>query len=123
MKLMHITFIMIGLVTLGVGIIGAFLPVLPTAPFFLITAFCFSKGSPRFHSWFCSTKIYEKHLNTFVTERKMTLKTKLCILLPASGVMTVAFVFSPWWHMKVFLVFLCICKYVYFFTRIATEEK
>ena len=68
-------------VTLGVGAIGVVLPVLPTTPFLLLSSFCFAKGSERFHKWFTETKLYQNHLDSFVRERAMTLKTKLCILL------------------------------------------
>ena len=40
-----------GLVSLALGILGIFLPLLPTTPFVLLSAFCFSRGSQRLHDW------------------------------------------------------------------------
>lgn len=40
-----------GLISLALGIIGVFLPLLPTTPFVLLSAFCFSRGSQRLHDW------------------------------------------------------------------------
>ncbi|MBQ1709893.1 MAG: YbaN family protein [Treponema sp.] len=42
---------------LALGTIGVFLTVLPTVPFYLVTAFSFAKSSDRLHNWFVNTKL------------------------------------------------------------------
>ena len=114
--------LMIGIVSMVLGAIGVVLPVLPTTPFLLLASFCFDKGSDRFHMWFIGTKLYKKHLESFVTSRSMTLKTKLCILLPASAMLILAMLAMSNIYGRVFIVFLIIFKYIYFFTRIETVK-
>ena len=107
-------------VCLGIGAVGVVLPILPTTPLLLLSSFCFAKGSERFHRWFCGTKLYQKHLDSFVKEWAMTLKTKLCILLPASAMLLLAFLMMGNLLGRIFIVCLIIFKYVYFFTKIRT---
>lgn len=114
--------LMIGIVSMVLGAIGVVLPVLPITPFLLLASFCFAKGSDRFHKWFIGTKLYKKHLESFVTSRSMTLKTKLCILLPASAMLILAMFAMSNIYGRVFIVFLIIFKYIYFFTRIETVK-
>lgn len=108
---------------MGIGMIGVVFPVLPTTPFLLLASFCLAKGSERFHRWFTKTKLYQKHLDSFVKNRAMTLKTKFCILLPVSGMLLFALVAMGNIYGRIFIVFLLVFKYVYFFTRIATVEN
>ncbi|WP_407426281.1 YbaN family protein, partial [Treponema sp.] len=97
-----------------------------TTPFLLLAAFCFAKGSRRLDAWFRSTKLYKNHLEDFVQNRAMTLKTKLFILIPATVMLLMAFIGMS--HKdttgtrigRVTVVILIILKYVYFFTRIRT---
>ena len=105
---------------LGIGAIGVILPILPTTPFLLVASVCFAKGSEKFHRWFCGTKIYKDHLDSFVKERAMTLKTKLCILLPASAMLILAFLMMQNLPGRIVIAGLIIFKYVYFFTKIRT---
>ncbi len=47
----RVLYLTVAYLALALGILGAFLPVLPTAPFVILAAFCFSKGSERMHQW------------------------------------------------------------------------
>ncbi|MDO4289013.1 MAG: YbaN family protein [Eubacterium sp.] len=88
---MRVLWIILGFVALGLGCVGTVLPILPTVPFLLLALFCFAKGSERLHTWFLGTKLYKKHLATYVKKEGMTLKTKLGIIIPVTIVMGIGF--------------------------------
>ena len=116
----RIVWLLIGFLAMGLGAVGVVLPVLPTTPFLLLASFCLAKGSARFHRWFTGTKLYKKHLESFVENRSMTLKTKFSLLIPASCMLLLAFLAMQNVYGRVFIIFLILFKYVYFFTRIRT---
>ena len=116
----RIVWLLIGFLAMGLGAVGDVLPVLPTTPFLLLASFCLAKGSARFHRWFTGTKLYKKHLESFVENRTMTLKTKFSLLIPASCMLLLAFLAMQNVYGRVFIIFLILFKYVYFFTRIRT---
>lgn len=117
---MKLIWLLLAFLLMGIGAVGVILPVLPTTPFLLLASFCFAKGSERFHRWFMGTKLYKNHLESFVESRSMTLKTKLCILLPVSGMLLLAFLAMSNWYGRGFILLLIFFKYVYFFTKIRT---
>src|SRR3989344_1853252 len=51
-------FICCGSIFLLIGIVGIFLPLLPTTPFLILTAMCFNKGSEKFHSWLLGHRLF-----------------------------------------------------------------
>nr|WP_184091850.1 YbaN family protein [Anaerocolumna cellulosilytica] len=115
-----VLYIVAGFLALGLGALGVVLPVLPTTPFLLVASFCFAKGSARFHTWFCSTRLYKNHLDSFVKSRAMTRKTKIRILIPASAMLILAFIFMPSVHGRIAIGVVMCFKYYYFIFRIKT---
>lgn len=92
MKLKRILFLIAGCITLAIGCVGIVLPILPTVPFFIVTVFCFANSSQRLHNWFVNTKMYKKHLESFVNKKGMTAKTKIKIMTSVTVLMAFGFV-------------------------------
>lgn len=91
MKLKRAICLCLGFLCLALGCIGIVLPILPTVPFFLLTAFFFANSSERLHTWFIGTKLYKKHLESYVRKKGMTVQTKLGILIPVTLLMGIGF--------------------------------
>lgn len=117
---LRVIWLILGFLSMGIGAVGVVLPVLPTTPFLLLASFCLAKGSERFHRWFTGTKLYKRHLESFVKNRSMTLKTKFSLLILASCMLLLAFLAMQNVYGRAFIIFLIIFKYVYFFTKIRT---
>lgn len=110
----------LGLLFLAIGGIGVVLPVLPTTPFLLVATFFFARSSTRFNNWFLATKLYQCHLDSFVKNRSMSLKTKWSILLPVSAMLVLAFGLMDNLPGRLTIVALIAFKYWYFFAKIKT---
>lgn len=83
-----ILYIMIGCISLGLGIIGVILPILPTVPFVLLAAFCFARSSERLNGWFKNTKLYrENNIKSGMTKR-----AKIRIMCLVTLLMSIGFI-------------------------------
>lgn len=87
-----ILFIVIGCISLALGTIGVVLPILPTVPFYLLTAFCFANSSQRLHDWFLGTTLYKKYIGTYLRRHGMTLRAKLVLIGTVTAIMLPGFV-------------------------------
>ncbi len=86
-----IILIIIGCLGVGLGAVGAILPVMPAFPFLLLAAVCFAKSSERLDRWFRSTKLYKNDLESFVKSHGMTRRTKIKVMIMVTLLMSIGF--------------------------------
>ena len=87
-----IIYIILGCVGVGLGAVGAIIPMLPAFPFLMLATFCFARSSEKLDRWFKNTKLYKDNLADFVTGKGMTKKAKIRIMVTVTLLMSVGFV-------------------------------
>lgn len=103
-----------GTAFLALGVIGIFLPVLPTTPFLLVAAVLYAKGSRRLHSWLVGHPVLGPRLARLSSGAGLTAKEKLCVYALACAMIVPVIVFSRSTHLRVFLLALLVLKAVVF---------
>ncbi|MBQ7957524.1 MAG: YbaN family protein [Clostridia bacterium] len=86
-----IFFIVLGCIGVGLGAVGAVVPMLPAFPFLLLAAYSFAKSSEKLHTWFINTKLYKNNLESYVKGQGMTWKTKIRIMITVTLLMSFGF--------------------------------
>jgi len=76
-KSVRILLFVVGSISLFFGIIGIFLPLLPTTPFLLLTAACYIRSSERMYNWFLNNRWFGEYIRNYQSGRGIPLKTKL----------------------------------------------
>lgn len=74
---MKTLFIILGSITLALGIIGIFLPLLPTTPFLLLSAALWVKGSPKLYNWLLQHRHLGPYIRNFREHKAIPLRAKI----------------------------------------------
>ena len=80
-KLKRRLFVIAGTITLGIGVIGIILPVLPTTPFLLLTAICYMRGSRRLYNELLRNRFIGTYIRNYLEGRGISRKMKTWTLI------------------------------------------
>jgi len=75
-KLKKHVLVVCGTLSVGLGLIGIFVPVLPTTPFLLLAAYCYGRSSSRFYDWLMSNPWFGEYIRNYHEGRGIPLKQK-----------------------------------------------
>lgn len=113
-----------GTIFLGFGIIGIFLPVLPTTPFLLLAAACYARSSKRFYDWLMNNKWFGTYIKNYREGRGVPLKFKIFTisLLWITILVSVFFVINNYW-VKIILILIAIGVTIHILTIKTYKQK
>lgn len=88
-----------GSACVALGLVGMFLPVLPTTPFLLLAAVCYARSSPRLYRWLLTNRWFGEYIRNYREGRGMTRshKTAVLLLLWLSIGSSAVFAIQLWW--------------------------
>jgi len=70
-----------GTLSTGLGIIGIFVPILPTTPFLLLAAACYMRSSERFYQWLINNRVFGAYVRNYIEGRGMPTRIKIFTIL------------------------------------------
>lgn len=73
--------LIIGVLSVALGVLGIFLPLLPTTPFLLLAAVCFSRSSERMHQWLLENRWVGQYIRDYREGRGVPLRAKITALV------------------------------------------
>ena len=114
------TVFIFGWFSLVMGVIGIFLPLLPTTPFILLAAACFARSSPRFYAWITSHHRYGPMIANYLAGRGLPVKAKvMAISLLWISISFTLFIVSLLWA-KLAMLATALAVSIYIIWRLPT---
>jgi uncharacterized protein len=77
MNIRKIFLIFVGTLSVALGVLGMFLPLLPTTVFLLLGAYCYSHSSERFHTWLLNNRLCGEYIRNYKSGRGITIRQKV----------------------------------------------
>lgn len=108
-NLMKTTLFIGGLISLCLGVIGLFLPILPTTPFLLLASFCFVRSSSRMHSWLHNHRIFGEFISNYTKYKAIPKRTKVQAILFLWVTLVISYVLVDSVHVRIFLGIVGVC--------------
>ena len=114
---MKVIYLSLGFVSLGLGILGIPLPILPTTPFLLLAIACFARSSKRFEKW-----LYQRYVADFRETKSIAKERKKKIIIQIYVLMAISIFFAPILWVKIGLFCLTVFITYYLFKVIPDKD-
>lgn len=107
--MLNIILTILGLLSLGLGILGAFLPVLPTTPLLLLSAALFLRGNRRLYDWLMNHPKLGPYITNFMKHKAIPLRIKVVAVTTLWLTLLYCAVFvAEHWAFRAFFIVLAI---------------
>ncbi len=102
---MRTTYLLLGHLSLAAGFVGIFVPLLPTTPFILLAAVCYSRGSDKFHTWLNSHPRFGPLIQAWSERGAIGVRAKVLasVTIAASIAFSVVKLSHPWSMVALFI--------------------
>ena len=98
-----------GIILVTIGVIGIFLPLLPTTIFLILASICFLKSSPKANDWLRNHKILGGYLDNYQNKSGLTLNSKITnIIILWTSISLSAFLLTDEHYIKIILLVIAI---------------
>jgi uncharacterized protein len=113
-KPLKVALLALGFLFTGLGLIGIFIPLLPTTPFLLLAAACFARSSKHFYNWLLNNKLFGKYITSYLDGKGVPVTTKIISvsLLWLTIVISAVFFVSLLW-VKILLLLIALAVSVH----------
>lgn len=113
-----------GTIFVGIGIIGIFIPILPTTPFLLLAAACYARSSKKFYEWLINNKLIGTYIKNYREGKGVPLKIKIftVFLLWITILFSVFFILLISW-IKIILIIIAIGVTIHILTIKTYTQK
>lgn len=100
--------IVAGFLFVGLGILGIFLPVLPTTPFLLLAAACFARSSQKFYNWLLNNRWFGRYIRNYREGRGIPLRVKIITISLLWVTILISAYFVSIIYVRIFLILVAI---------------
>ena len=94
----------VGMVAFGVGTAGLLLPILPTTPFYLVSGWCWLRGSTRLHGWLLAHPMFGAPLRDYYQHRGVRPRNRIIALVFLWSGLVISGTLSDTWHLRILLL-------------------
>ncbi|MDJ0751040.1 MAG: YbaN family protein [Woeseiaceae bacterium] len=113
----RIVLILIGVVSLALGALGVFLPLLPTTPFVLLAAFAFANSSERLHQWLLDHNVFGPLIADWRSHGAIGRRTKIVSLVSMAAIVGISLLLAVPTHVIVVQAVVLTASAIFIATR------